>query len=248
LGKNWAVVPNPSASEPSFLPDAREEEAAVDVIASYFNAVNLPATLLLIVVMLYWLLVIFGTLDLGTLDLDLGWDIVNPTDGVPDVGSAAAGTGGILKGVLGFFYLGRVPTMAVLSVFALIFWLATMLINQSYNPQAELLRGALLWPPVVSGSLLLTKLILWPLLPLFDEMHRRHGELDNTLVGKQATVMTSEVTETFGQIVIEQHGPPIVLNARAAPLDRFTKGQVVQILSHDSNSNTYLITAVGGKK
>jgi hypothetical protein len=72
--------------------------------------------------------------------------------------------------------------------------------------------------------------------------------MENTLVGKLATVATSEVTETFGQVVIEQQGPPIVLNARAAPLDRFTRGQVVQILSHDSQTNTYLIAASGGKK
>jgi hypothetical protein len=230
------------------VPGASEEEANVDVIANYFNAVNLPATLLLMVVMLYWLLVIFGTLDLGALDFELSWDVANPTEGVPDVGSAAAGAGGTLKAVLGFFYLGRVPTMALLSVFALILWLATVVVNQTYNPQAELLRAALLWPPVIGGSLLLTKLVFWPLLPIFDEMHRRHGDLDNTLVGKQATVTTSEVTETFGQVVIEHQGPPIVLNARAAAMDRFIKGDVVQILSHDSSSNTYLIAAVGGKK
>lgn len=220
----------------------------MEVIATYFNAVNLPATILLLLLMLYWLMVIFGPFDFGALDFDLGWEPVSPTEGVPDIGSAAAGAGGLFKAVLGFFYLGRVPTIALLSVFALIFWLGTVLINQSYNPQADWIRGMLSWAPIALGSLLLTKLVLWPMLPLFDEMHRRHGELENTLVGKLATVATSEVTENFGQIVIEQQGPPIVLNARAAPLDRFTQGQVVQILSHDSQTNTYLIAASGGKK
>ncbi len=220
----------------------------MEVIATYFNAVNLPATILLLLIMLYWLMVIFGAFDLGALDFDLGWEPVSPTEGVPDIGSAAAGAGGLFKAVLGFFYLGRVPTIALLSVFALIFWLGTVLINQAYNPQADWVRGMLSWAPIALGSLLLTKLVLWPMLPLFDEMHRRHGELENTLVGKLATVATSEVTESFGQVVIEQQGPPIVLNARAAPLDRFTRGQVVQILSHDSQTNTYLIAASGGKK
>lgn len=220
----------------------------MEVLATYFNAVNLPATVLLLLVTLYWLLVIFGAFDLGSLDLDWGWEASVPTDGVPDIGGAAAGAGGVFKAVLGFFYLGRVPTIALLSVFALIFWLGTVLINQAYNPEADLVRGMLSWAPISLGSLLLTRLIFWPMLPLFDEMHRRHGELENTLVGKLATVSTSEVTETFGQVMIEQQGPPIVLNARAAPLDRFVQGQVVQILSHDSQTNTYLIAASGGKK
>jgi hypothetical protein len=228
--------------------DYCEEETQVEVIATYFNAVNLPATVLLLLVTLYWLMVIFGAFDLGALDFDLGWEPVSPTDGVPDIAGAAAGAGGLFKAVLGFFYLGRVPTIALLSVFALIFWLGTVLINQWINPTADVLRGILSWAPVALGSLLLTRLVFWPLLPLFDEMHRRHGEIENTLVGKLATVATSEVTETFGQVVIEQQGPPIVLNARAAPLDRFTRGQVVQILSHDSQTNTYLIAASGGKK
>lgn len=220
----------------------------MEVIAAYFNVVNLPATVLLLLVTLYWLLVIFGAFDFGSLDLDLGWEPPAPTDGIPDISGAAAGAGGLFKAVLGFFYLGRVPTIALLSVFALVFWLGTVLINQAYNPEADWLRGVLSWGPIALGSLLLTKLVFWPLLPLFDEMHRRHGELENTLVGKLATVSTSEVTETFGQVVIEQQGPPIVLNVRAAPLDRFTRGQVVKILSHDSQTNTYLIAASGGKK
>jgi hypothetical protein len=220
----------------------------VEVIESFFNAVNLPATALLILVLLYWSLVIFGMLDLGIFHFDIHIDPSSPTDGLPDIGSAAAGFGGTLKAVLGFFYLGRIPTMILVSVFALVFWLATIYTNQYFNPTAELERAVLLWGPVMIGSLLVTKVLFWPCLSFFDEMATNHGELENTLVGKMATVTTSEVTETFGQVTIEQQGPPIVLNARAAAMDRYTKGEVVQILSHDSQSNTYLIVAVGGKK
>lgn len=220
----------------------------MDVISSFFNAVNLPATVLLILVLFYWSLVIFGMLDLGVFDFDWNYETSAPTDGVPDVASASAGFGGALKAVLGFFYLGRVPTMILMSAFALVFWLVTVYSNQYFNPAAQLERAVFLWAPVMAGSLILTKLLFWPCLSFFDEMATNHSELENTLVGKMATVTTSEVTETFGQITIEQQGPPIVLNARAAAMDRFAKGEVVKILSHDSQSNTYLIAAVGGKK
>jgi hypothetical protein len=220
----------------------------MDALSSFFNAVNLPATMLLILVLFYWSLVIFGMLDLGVFDFDWNFEPTAPTDGVPDISSATVGVGGAFKALLGFFYLGRVPTMFLVSVFALIFWTATVSTNLYLNPNAEMSRGLWLWAPIMAGSLILSKVFFWPFLAFFDEMTKNHGELENTLVGKMATVSTSEVTETFGQITIEQQGPPIVLNARAAAMDRFAKGEVVQILSHDSQSNTYLIAAVGGKK
>lgn len=220
----------------------------MDVIQSFFNPVNLPATALLILVLLYWSLVIFGMLDLGVFDFDWNIEPSVPTDGVPDIAGASAGLGGGFKAVLGFFYLGRVPTTILVSVFALVFWAFTVYTNLYFNPSALLVRGMMLWVPLMLGSLVLTKAFFWPFLRFFDEMATNHGELENTLVGKMATVTTSEVTETFGQITIEQQGPPIVLNARAAAMDRFARGEVVKILSHDSQSNTYLIAAVGGKK
>jgi hypothetical protein len=220
----------------------------VEVIESFFNSVNLPATALLILVLIYWSLVIFGMLDLSVFDFDVHVDSGTPTDSLPDIGSAAAGFGGTLKAVLGFFYLGRIPTMILLSAFALVFWLATVYTNQFFNPAAELQRGMMLWAPVMAVSLIMTKLLFWPCLSFFDEIATNHGELENTLIGKMATVTTSEVTESFGQVTIEQQGPPIVLNARTAAMDRFNRGEIVQILSHDSHTNTYLIAAVGGKK
>jgi hypothetical protein len=43
----------------------------MDFIEACFHVVNLPATLLLILVVLYWLTVIIGALDLTAFDLDL---------------------------------------------------------------------------------------------------------------------------------------------------------------------------------
>ena len=110
----------------------------MDVISSFFNAVNLPATVLLILVLFYWSLVIFGMLDLGVFDFDWNYETSAPTDGVPDVASASAGFGGALKAVLGFFYLGRVPTMILMSAFSLVFWLLRVYSNQYFNPAIQL--------------------------------------------------------------------------------------------------------------
>ncbi len=220
----------------------------MDVIATFFNAANLPATVLLLLISFYWLLVILGLFDLELFDFDLSSEPASGGDGITDLTTAAAGAGGIFKAVLGFFYLGRVPMMILLSGFALIFWVVTTISNHYFNPEGEVWLMLYTWVPTMIGSLLLTKLVFWPMAPLFDELHKPTPEMVNTLIGKVGTVTTSEVTESFGQIAIEQQGPPIVLNVRAASMDRFTRGDAVQIVSHDSNNNTYLIASVGGKK
>jgi len=217
----------------------------MEVIASYFNAVNFPATVLLLLVLAYWLLVVVGVAGLEFLDFG---GLQPPELGDPsDLVSGVEGAGGLLKAVLAFFYMGRVPTMVLLSVFALVFWLVTVMTNQYFNPHGDPVGLLYTWVPTMVGSLLLTKLIFWPMLPLFDQLNQSSHEVENTLIGKQAMVTTSQVTERFGQVTIEQDGPPIVLNVRARPLDSFAKGDVVQIDSYEPTDHTYLVVPCGEK-
>ena len=219
----------------------------LEEIFTYFAWVNLPATALLILVVAYWSLVVLGLADLGGFDLDLGGG-EPPVDASLGAGAAASSAGGLFPAVLGFFYLGRVPTMLLLSIFSVCFWLASVYGNSWLNPEHEIAGFVWLWPSTVAVSLLATKIIFWPLLTFFDEVGRPHTPPANTLVGKLAVVSTSEVTDQFGQISVEQQGPPIVLNARAASMDRFQRGETVVIVSHDPDNNTYMISPCGEKK
>jgi hypothetical protein len=163
-------------------------------------------------------------------DLDLDLD----ADGV-DIG----GGGGFLHGLLQFFHLGEVPVTIFGSIFAILNWAGTVLGNHYWNSQWSILVGVLVFLAAVVISLLLTKLIIMPVAPMF----RRNSEIDEDykkLVGQLAVVSTGEVTDAFGEVSIHQDGPPLVLNARCHGA-RLHKGEVVELVSYDQINNIWLV-------
>ena len=93
-----------------------------------FNWVNVFPTFLLIIVVLYWLSVILGAMDLGFLDFDIDADF--ETDVEIEVefeaemdADAEGGAGGWFMEFLSFFNLGKVPFMVFVSALVLPMWL-----------------------------------------------------------------------------------------------------------------------------
>jgi len=201
-----------------------------EFLSEVFQPVNLPATILFMLVMLYWVMVIFGTVGLEMFDFDIDLD----PDGV-DIG----GGGGFLHGLLQFFHLGEVPVTIFGSIFAVLYWAGTILGNHYFNSEWSIAIGGLVFVSCFVASLLATKLIIMPVAPMF----RRSSEVDEDykrLVGQLAVVSTGEVTDAFGEVAIQQDGPPLVLNARCHGA-RLPKGEVVELVSYDQHNNIWLV-------
>lgn len=195
-----------------------------DLIIDAFSPVNLVPTLLLLLVLLYWLLVIVGVVSEGITDFDLE---LPDADAGPWLGAAK------------FLYLGDVPIMIVVSLFVLFFWATTVVSNYFFNPNLSFLVVAYCLLPNLLASVIITKLILFPLVPWIRKFSRE--ELQHSdFVGRQAVVHSLEVNHEFGQIAIEHDGPPIVLNARCyGSVPRH--GDLVEIVEHQSVNDTYII-------
>ena len=192
--------------------------------------VNLPATVLLGIVLLYWLMMILGLATVDLLDFDVDFD--SDVDLDADVG------GGLAADVLTFFHLGDVPVVILASFFSLFYWGTTLLSNHYFNPTWSVwvsLYGLL---PCLFASLLLTKIITYPLVPLFQKMSVKEIK---DLVGRTGQVSTSELNDRFGQISIEQDGPPIVVNARTENGQRLHKHDVVTITHFHSETGIYTV-------
>jgi hypothetical protein len=198
-----------------------------EFIMEILRPVNLPATLLLGFVVAYWLMVILGAVGVDSLDID--------TDVDADVGSG----GGPLMAAFEFFYLGEVPLTILFSIFALLFWIVTIISNHYFNANWSWVVALYLFIPCLVASLLATKVAVLPMVPFFRSI-AAESNAQQELVGKSARVTTSELTDAFGQIEITHDGPPIVLNARSRGA-RFTQGDTVEIASFDAETNTYLV-------
>ena len=191
------------------------------------------------------LLIVFGLVSISALGaLDLGsFDVL-------DVGVGVEGTGdalmlGVLAVPLRFLNLGKIPVMVWMSIFAWIFWAASLaawlLFDQSdYAGKENLITTgdtAKLALRNLAGSLVLTKLASEPLKGLFESKQRTGGA---ELVGEGCEVWSHHADERLGQARFHTEGAPLLLNVRTTG-ENMKKGDTGNIVSYDELTNVYVI-------
>ena len=189
---------------------------------------TLPFTILLGMVVLYWLIVILGALDMEALEAE--W--------MPDLDVDADG---FLHGVFDFLSIGEVPIMMVLSIMTLCGWAISLLANYFLNPAGMLAIGFGILAGNLVLSLLLTSLFTRPLRKIFASMHRENTE-DQQIMYRPGVVTTSVVNERFGQVEIKTGGAPIVINARTTDSVELKKGEKVLIFEEDKEKGIYFVS------
>lgn len=185
--------------------------------------VNLPFTILLILVVLYWLAVIVGAADVDWLpDMDL--------DG-PDAGWLSA--------LMSWFHAGDVPVMTVISIMLLNLWSLSMVLNHYFNP-----AGAVLFAVVFLVVNLAVTLCVGLCFARIIRKFTRHSEPEaRAALYKVGQVVTSQVSETFGQVEIPTQGAPIKINARTVDGKVFEKGDKVLVFDQDTEKGIYYVDA-----
>ena len=222
--------------------------------------VNLPATGMMIMVLLYWLMVMVGVFGLDTLDLDFdadadlgldadfgieGIDLDAGVDGAPATtfsgGSSASGNDGFLRAMFDFFYLGEVPIIIIGTFFVVFWWIMTYLTNHYTNPDFGWGIAAVWFVPNVLASLVLTRFSMIPFSIIFRE-EAAENKTREELCGQIGKVTTSEVTETFGQIELRiNNEPEMILNVRTQPGEKLGKGEAAKIISFNHSNGIFLV-------
>lgn len=196
---------------------------------------NLVATGLLVFVLLYWLTVIVGLLDMKTVDLSIDdhghfhHDGPGPPDGV--------GTGW-LNGALAFFNLGRIPLMVFLSFVFLPLWVGSILANY-YTGNTSLLLGLAFLLPLFIGSLFVAKFLTLPFVKLFTALEKDHDS-GAVVIGKVCTVMLPATASHLGQASVRIDGAPLMLNVRSTSTP-LAKGDTGLVIDFDAARRCYLV-------
>jgi hypothetical protein len=218
----------------------------VELIHYAFEPVNLFFTLMLLLMMLYWLTVLLGLLDLNTFDLDLDGDVGIDLDGDVDVdadidvGADGAGVSGLFRAAAEFFSLGRVPFMIVLSVLFLNLWLLAVLGNYYFNPNNSLPLAFVIALPAFMIACGITKIVIIPITRVFTGLDGSI-EASRPLIGQVCRVTTTKVSKKLGQAEITTNGSPILLNVMSADDRVFHKGDEAVIVGRDDARGVYLI-------
>ena len=200
-----------------------------EYLATAFSGPPLVASCLLALVTCYWLFVILGAVGIEALDFDLDFDADVDAGDIESMISV-----GMLP--LKWLNIGRVPLMIWLSVFALAFWLTSMLWDtpagreDAWNMAAVILRNGAI-------GLLATKIVTQPLCDVFTG---DRGVTGDDLVGLVCEP-TTRVSENKGQAKVETGtGTPLLLSIRCEH-GELEKGERAQIVSYDRDREIYIV-------
>lgn len=214
---------------------------------------NLIPTAMMILIMLYWMLMIFGVVgmdmfdidvdidaDLGLdVDADLGLDV----DGEVSTAGGSTATGGdsFLKEVFDFFYLTDIPIVIVATTFMFAYWVSSLVTNGLFNEGQTFLVSLIWFIPNLIVGLAFMRISLIPLVRLF----KKTGPEDRSrsdMYGRVGRVKSRQVTEQYGEIEVrEDDGTEIVLNAYTAKNHRLVQGDAAKIISYNQDKGTFLV-------
>ena len=193
---------------------------------------NLPFTILLGLVVVYWLLTLLGAISFESLDGDL------------DVGDASGELGDLPAAMLRVVNAGAVPLTVVLSILTLALWIFSIVLNFYFNPgHGFLLAGAFFLAAFVL-AVIATKLITQPLVPLMRRL--KAAEDAAPVLGEVGIVRSIQLDSSYGQVEVERpDGAPALLNARLGPdSEPVLRGNPVAVISLDESTGIYLVRAL----
>ncbi|MEI7893995.1 MAG: hypothetical protein WCI05_12955 [Myxococcales bacterium] len=225
-------------------------------------------TVLLGVVLVYWLFVVMGAVHIdllggaahGTFEgsadaaADGAMDAAmhHAVDGVLDgasKGVAEAGAeqlhmadnGGVAH-ALGSLKLRSAPATVVSSLLVTFSWLVSVLAIQglqAFVPSvAGVVAGVVVLVVAPLVALPMTSLAVRPLAPLFVP-HQAKGNRD--LVGRVCVVRTGTVDDTFGEATLEDGGAGLVVRVRVDGMDQLQRGDQALIVAWDEDRQTFTV-------
>ena len=204
-----------------------------ELIQTAFSPTVIPATILLLVVALYWLMAVIAGLGLDLLDFDLDFDADSTFDTIMSAGAIT----------LRFLNIGQLPINIWGSVFAIAFWTISMLWRSPEEATAIL---AIVTIVLRNGAvaLLPTKLLTQPLRGKFEPIEPETAE---DLIDSIGVVTTAEVTPRGGQARFASAASPLLLNVRSAQTV-LAKGEQVRIVNYDPSTRIYTVERLSQKE
>lgn len=224
-----------------------------ELIAAAFSAHNIVFTVLLLLCFSYWLFVIVGALDLGSLDFDLDLDadvdvdvdVDVDADVDADVEADAGGGGSWVANILRFFNFGVLPFMLVMTLLLLSMWSISMLCNHpesQINPNLNWLITVGLVLPNLIVSLLITKVVTTPLVPIFSKLDSKGAEaIDFT--GKIGELTVSASRKGMGQARIDIDGGSRLIYVRTESKEKLPAGTSVIVIDEVPSEKYYIVKA-----
>lgn len=213
------------------------------------------------VVLLYWLVVIFGALDLDFLDTVLGIDAVDSAfeggveslegiadgaaEGAADALEAADGDlsddsfGGLLAGILNVMGVRGIPVTVVGTFIIFWAWILSYLATRFFGSlAATAIFGLIIALASVLAACVLAAMTTRPFRKLFiTQLAPRRA----SLVGKTCTILSAHVDDSFGRGEINDGGAGFVAEVRCPGDNDLVRGSEAIVYRYEADKGTFFV-------
>lgn len=194
----------------------------VELLQASIFGFNLLSTLLLGVVVIYWISMMAGFVGHHTLHIDADLD----SDGAAD---------GAVHGILVFFNLGEMPLMLFASLVFLSMWIISVSTKVIFDYNV-LISGVLVIPEFIV-SLLLVRTALLPFKKLFKSL--KAANTDVPVIDRKCILLSDCEPGRVGQAEIATGGASILINVKITGNVSLKKGDSALIIQKDKNVEIY---------
>ncbi len=195
------------------------------------TGVNVIPTVLLIFVLIYWLIVIIGVIDIDSVDVDLDLDLDGDVDVEVEVGGLAS--------VLSFFNIGHMPLMIFITFFAIPLWVSSILVNDFLGIQS-FLPGLITFIPLFIGSLFVAKFLTIPIAKFYRKI-RHETEAVKHIVGQLCIAKLPISEDRTSQAEIKVGGTSVLINAKTRHGATIAKGEQGLVIEHNEIEKFYYV-------
>lgn len=210
-----------------------------DLLQASLHWSSLPLTVLLVLVVIYWLLAVFGAVEADSLDLDLDLDADVDAD-LELEGDAEAPHGGALHSVMQFLYLGDVPVMIPVTCLVVLSWAISVLANHYFNPALSGWLTLALFIPNLMVSFLATRFITTPIARFYQKLEKEQDP-QVKIIGSVCEITSPRAGKGLASAIIRTDGAPIQLNVSLEGESELVKGDQALVTRFDKQRRIHII-------
>jgi membrane protein implicated in regulation of membrane protease activity len=201
-----------------------------------FSPVNTVLSVLLALSVIYWVFTMLTGLDIDVgMDSDIDADLdIDAPDGHVHISDDPSAWAHFLK----FLNLDIVPMTYFLTLVLLLTWLGSIYLNV-FLPLPTWAE-ALMVVPLLIGSLILTKIILKPLNPVFKEINHK-GERSHDFLGREGRLKSSIEGNKIGMMEVFIGSDPMTLMVKSKNGKKLEHGTRVMIVDEEPNRKFYVV-------
>jgi hypothetical protein len=197
-----------------------------------FSFPTLIFTVLLIIVSGYWMLTIMGLFDIDLLDMEIDFDY----------GGEVGPVGG-MSGVMIALGLVGIPITIILSFIILFAWLGTYLASLYVLSYFD--AGLWFWAGAFAAIIVSVVMAIPMTIAMTKPMRRffniSYATKSNDLIGEICQVITSEVSDIFGEAELHKEGDHYIFQVRAKQGNLIKKGDDIVLIEYDHEQHLYHI-------